>query len=111
MPLIPKYETDEYGHLLCPLCQPWPHNDGSSVRGLYVVWEQSCPVATDTGRITRKDVHGWAVTSSWRVECINGHVVATSANEDGAGDDAEPFWLDALPVMHHGTEIVDEPAA
>lgn len=56
---------------------------------LYVNWALSVPVAgIEDESLNGDDVSAYAVTSSWRLECVEGHTLATS---DGSRDNAEDF--------------------
>lgn len=57
---------------------------------VYVTWTFSCPVAKGEP-IFPDDVPKWAVSSSWQLECTNGHVHAMSGNQFTTADDAEQF--------------------
>lgn len=56
---------------------------------LYVNWAFSVPVAgMEDEAVNGDDVPNCAVSSSWRLECVEGHTVVTS---DGSRDNAEDF--------------------
>ncbi len=97
----------------CPLQQVEVENDDTGERfvgrtvlcgkPLHLVWSFSWPISSDPfivehdgsiEPVEAKDIPSLAYTDSWRVECENGHVLATHSRS--ADDCAEPFDLDAV---------------
>lgn len=55
---------------------------------LYLNWAYSVPIEYADESTGHDDVPNLAVSSSWRLECTEGHALAAS---DGSQDCAEPF--------------------
>lgn len=100
MSAIDQYPTDDHGCVLCPLCDPPPrnwnrmHDCEEGWRGLFVVMEYDVPLSRDrrSGPF-RNPGPDQATTSAWKVQCVNGHVLAVSQGEETA----EVFREEALP--------------
>lgn len=96
----------EWGQATCPMTiVEWDYPEDSDVlqpsdpyvcgAELYATWTFSCPLGPGD-RIEKADVPRWAVSSSWQVECANGHVLQWSGNLATTADDAEPCVYDVL---------------
>jgi hypothetical protein len=99
----PPILRDEDGEYRCPLPiferdldddsdEPGRHK-AMCGESMQVVWTVVCPVPdhdSDQPVIRSEDASGWAIWSSWKLECAHGHVLVTSADAYG-GEDAQPF--------------------
>lgn len=99
--------THSYPRVRCTMPTPTAVRDDDGDHTTYpllpcheevrVTWMHSVDPAGIEEPIESQDAGGWAVVSMWRVECMAGHVLAVSAEEE----DAEPFdgsMLADLPV-------------
>lgn len=84
------FEYDEHGCAMCPLCTdpiPYANECAAGWKGLHVIWSFAQPFGNDHSVVERHGASEYALTSTWKLECINGHVLAVSEGEE----DAEPF--------------------
>lgn len=89
--------ANEHGQGVCPMpLVRWEYTDDDVLQpaesrtcgaDLYVTWTYSAPFGPGDHQTGGE---GYAVSSSWQVECANGHVLRLSGNQDGGSDDAEP---------------------
>lgn len=81
MTAVVTLTVDDHGMIPCPLCP----DDGRRTC-LHVMWELGAPLLDGGG----EDAHdiGGAVTGTWTVACLDGHVLVTAA--DWHGDDFPP---------------------
>lgn len=91
---------EEAGKVVCTIpVVEWDFTEGGDLvpqpprecgQDVYVTWSFSVPVIPGCGT-DKAHAHVDAVSSSWDAACVDGHTLASSANQYSAQDDAEPF--------------------